>query len=319
MAVYTPVTASDLAAFLAGYGLGHATSFKGIAEGVSNSNFLVDTISGRYFLTLFERNIDVADLPWFLALMTHLADKGLPVPRPVRDSGGKVLQTLNDKPACLITFLTGVSVSEPTPAECHAVGKALGQLHTAGADFAARRANSLGPAAWPGLAARCGNRLGEIDPALPALVVNGLAATRNWPAELPTGTIHADLFPDNVLLDGNRVAGMIDFYFACTDLLAYDYAVTHAAWCFSVDGTCHYPERAAALAAGFALSHDLSDAEIAALPRLGEGAALRFVLTRAFDWLNTPSDALVMRKDPMAFARRQAWYAGASPDAMRGR
>ena len=151
MAVYTSVTASDLATFLAGYDLGHATSFKGIAEGVSNSNFLVDTSSGRYFLTLFERNIDVADLPWFLALMTHLADKGLPVPRPVRDAGGKALQTLNARPACLITFLTGVSVTEPTPAECHAVGAALGQLHTAGADFADRRANSLGQVAWPGL------------------------------------------------------------------------------------------------------------------------------------------------------------------------
>ena len=319
MAVYTSVTASDLATFLAGYDLGHATSFKGIAEGVSNSNFLVDTSSGRYFLTLFERNIDVADLPWFLALMTHLADKGLPVPRPVRDAGGKALQTLNAKPACLITFLTGVSVTEPTPAECYAVGAALGQLHTAGADFADRRANSLGQVAWPGLAARCGDRLGEIDAALPALVADGLAAVRNWPTELPSGTIHADLFPDNVLLDGDRVAGMIDFYFACTDILAYDYAVTHAAWCFSVDGGLHYPERAEALAAGYAISHGLHAAEIAALPRLGEGAALRFVLTRAFDWLNTPPNAMVMRKDPMAFARRQAWYAGASPHAILGR
>ena len=319
MAVYTPVTASQLAVFLSGYDIGHATSFKGIAEGVSNSNFLVDTTTGRYFLTLFERNIDPADLPWFLALMTHLADRGLPVPRPVLDSNATALQTLNGKPACLITFLNGVSITEPTPAECHAVGLALGELHTAGQDFTMRRGNSLGPAAWPGLAAQCGDRLGEIDPALPDLVRSGLAASRNWPTDLPMGTIHADLFPDNVLLDGNRVAGMIDFYFACTDLLAYDFAVTHAAWCFSADGGVHYPERAAALAAGYGLSHGLQAAERAALPRLGEGAALRFVLTRAFDWLNTPVDAMVTRKDPMAFARRQAWYAAATADAMLGR
>lgn len=319
MAVYTSVTASELAAFLAGYDLGPATSFKGIAEGVSNSNYLVDTTTGRYFLTLFERNIDAADLPWFLTLMTHLADKGMPVPRPVPDHGGIALQTLNGKPACLITFLTGVSITEPTPAECHAVGEALGQLHTAGADFMSGRHNSLGPASWPGLAARCGGRLSEIDPALPALVRGGLAASRDWPGNLPTGTIHADLFPDNVLLDGNRVAGMIDFYFACTDIHAYDYAVTHAAWCFSFDGTVHYAARAAALAAGYAQSHGLHAAEIAALPRLGEGAALRFVLTRAFDWLDTPPGALVTRKDPMAFARRQAWYASTSPDAVLGR
>ena len=319
MAVYTQVTAGDLAGFLVRYDLGHATSFKGIAEGVSNSNFLVDTTTGRYFLTLFERNIDAGDLPWFLALMTHLADKGLPVPRPVIDREGVALQTLNGKPACLITFLAGVSITEPTPAECHAVGTALGQLHTAGADFSLRRANSMGPAAWPGIAARCGDRLGEIDAALPALVGAGLAASRNWPVDLPAGTIHADLFPDNVLLDGNSVAGMIDFYFACTDLRAYDFAVTHAAWCFSIDGSVHHADRAAALAAGYAQSHGLGSDEISALPRLGEGAALRFVLTRAVDWLHTPPGAMVTRKDPMAFARRQAWYASARPDAVLGR
>ena len=319
MAVYTQVTASQLAAFLSAYDLGHATSFKGIAEGVSNSNFLIDTTTGRYFQTLFERNIDAADLPWFLALMTHLADKGLPVPRPVPDQDGVALKLLNARPACLITFLAGVSITEPTSAECHAVGMALGHLHSAGADFAAQRGNSLGPAAWPAMAARCGKRLGEIDATLPALVADGLAAGRNWPGGLPTGTIHTDLCPDNVLLEGDRVAGMIDFYFACTDILAYDYAVTHAAWCFSANGSFHYPERAAALAAGYSASHGLGAAEIAALPRLGEGAALRFVLTRAFDWLNTPADALVMRKDPMAFARRQAWYADATPDTMLGR
>ena len=319
MAVYTPVTANELAAFLTGYDLGHATSFKGIAEGVSNSNFLVDTIAGRFFLTLFERNIDAGDLPWFLALMTHLADKGLPVPRPVLDRNGTALQTLNGKPACLITFLNGVSVSEPTLAECHAVGLALGTLHTAGADFTTRRTNSLGPAAWTALAARCGDRLAEIDPVLPALVHAGIVDSRDWPDHLPAGTIHADLFPDNVLLDGPCVAGMIDFYFACSDLLAYDYAVTHAAWCFSADGHFHYADRAAALAAGYATSHGLIVAEIASLPRLGAGAALRFVLTRAFDWLNTPVDALVTRKDPMAFARRLSWYAGATPDAVLGR
>ena len=319
MAVYTPVTAADLAQFLTLYDIGRATSFKGIAEGVSNSNFLLDTAQGRYFLTLYERNIDIADLPWFLALMTHLADKGLPVPRPIADRGGRALQTLNGRAACLIEFVRGVSITEPTPAECHAVGAALGRLHTAGADFAQTRANSLGAPEWRSMAAKCGTGLADIDPALPTLVADGLAATDAWPRGLRTGIVHADLFPDNVLLEGDAVSGMIDFYFACTDILAYDYAVTHAAWCFSAIGRVHYPERAAALAAGYAETHGLNAAEIAALPRLGEGAALRFVLTRAYDWLNMPGDALVTRKDPMAFARRVAWYCRATPDEMLGR
>lgn len=318
MAVYTPVTASQLAAFLSGYDLGTATSFKGIAEGVSNSNFMLDTTRGRFFLTLFERNIDAADLPWFLALTTHLADKGLPVPRPIADRGGVQLQTLNGRPACLIAFASGVSITEPTPPECLAVGAALGRLHDAGADFTAVRANSLGAQVWRALAARCGG-LARIDPALPTLVSDALAATDAWPRGLPTGTIHADLFPDNVLLDGDRVSAMIDFYFACTDSYAYDYAVTHAAWCFSVDGSVHHAERAAALAAGYAETRGLGAAEIAALPRLGEGAALRFLLTRAFDWLDTPADAMVTRKDPMAFARRLTWYARATPDMVLGK
>ncbi|WP_310474902.1 homoserine kinase [Sandarakinorhabdus sp.] len=318
MAVYTPVSAADLAAFLSAYDVGTAISFKGIAEGVENSNFLVDTTAGRYFLTLYEKRVDAADLPWFLALTAHLAGCGLPVPRPITDRDGVALKSLNGRPACLIEYLSGVSVTDPTPVECRAVGEALGKLHLAGAHFTAVRENALGPAAWSPLAARCAGRMGEIDPALPALVDAGLAATANWPAGLPRGTIHADLFCDNVLMLDSKVSGLIDFYFACTDLIAYDYAVTHAAWCFCVDGTTHVPARAAALWAGYAEARGLNAAETAALPQLGAGAALRFTLTRAFDWLNTPADALVTRKDPMAFARRLAWYLAATPEMMLG-
>lgn len=318
MAVYTPVDANQLAALLADFDIGEATSFKGIAEGVSNSNFLVDTTRGRYFLTLFERNIDFTELPWFLSLMNHLAEKGLPVPRPIADRAGIVLRTVKDKPACLISFLQGVSINEPSRDECWAVGAALGELHHASADFATPRANSLGQPMWRTMAQRCEAGLSTIDAALPILVANGLAATDHWPQGLPIGTIHADLFPDNVLLAGTTVTGIIDFYFACTDFRAYDYAIAHAAWCFSADGAVHHAQRAAALAAGYAQTHGLNSAEVAALPRLGEGAALRFVLTRAYDWLNAPQDAVVTRKDPMAFARRLAWYAGASPAAMLG-
>ena len=324
MAVYTPVTAAELAAFLAGYDIGAAVSFKGIAEGVENSNFLLETggapASGRFILTLYEKRVNEGDLPWFLALMAHLAGKGLPVPRPILDRQGQALQRLNGRPACLIEFVPGVSVTMPSAAEAHEVGAALGLMHRAVEDFPPERANGLGPDAWHPLADKCGTRLAEIDPALPPLVMDALAAVdASWPKGLPHATIHADLFPDNVLLLGGKVTGLIDFYFACTDVRAYDYAITHAAWCFSANGAVHYPERAAALAAGYAETHGLSAAEIADLPMLGQGAALRFTLTRAYDWLNTPADALVTRKDPMAFARRMDWYARATPAQVLGR
>jgi len=316
MAVYTSVSADDLAGFLAGYDVGHAISFKGIAEGVENSNFLLETTRARFILTLYEKRVEAGDLPWFLALMGHLAARGLPVPGPVADRSGAVLQMLNGRPACLIEFLPGVSVTEATPDTAYEVGLAMAQMHAAVADFTAPRANTLGAQSWPPLAARCDGRLGEIDAALPALVQAGLTAIADWPAGLPQATIHADLFPDNVLLLDGQVTGLIDFYFACTDARAYDVAVTHAAWCFSADGRHYHGDRAAALLAGYAQVIALEPAEIAALPRLAAGAALRFTLTRAFDWLNTPAGALVTRKDPMAFARRLGWYLDANPEAM---
>jgi homoserine kinase type II len=191
-------------------------------------------------------------------------------------------------------------------------------MHRALADFTAPRPNTLGPTAWPPLAARCNGRLGEIDAGLPDAVARGLATAADWPSGLPQSTIHADLFPDNVLMLDGRVTGLIDFYFACTDARAYDVAITHAAWCFSADGLQFFPERAAGLMRGYLAEVELTAAERAALPRLAAGAALRFTLTRAYDWLNTPADALVTRKDPMAFARRLTWYLAATPEMIGG-
>ena len=320
MAVYTTVDAAALAAFLTRYDVGTALSYKGIAEGVENSNYFVETTRERFILTLYEKRVDAADLPWFLALKTHCADKGLPVPRPITDRSGVALQTLNGRPACLIEFVPGVSVAEASDAETHAAGAALGALHRATADFAPERANTLGPPGWARLARDCAGALDAIEPGLQTLVDEQLAAcTQGWPAHLDRCAIHADLFCDNVLLLDAQVTGIIDFYFACTDIRAYDFAVTHAAWTFSADGHNFHPSRAAALTTGYRAAHPLSDAEVAALPILCRGAALRFLLTRAFDWLNTPADALVTRKDPLAFARRLRWYAAATTEAILGR
>ena len=316
MAVYTQLGAETLAELIGQFDVGELRMAKGIAEGVSNSNWLIETSGAngsgtRFILTMYEYRIELADLPFFLSLLDHLAARGCAVPRTIHDRSGALYRTLGDKAVALIEFLPGVSVSVPTPAQAGAVGAALAQLHLAAADFGGARANGMDLAEWQRLAAECGpGGLAAIDPALADLVARELPLlAREWPQDLPRGVIHADLFTDNVLMLGSRVTGLIDFYFACTDLIAYDVAVTHAAWCFDDAGRNFSPAVSAALLAGYETVRPLSPAERAALPVLARGAALRFTMSRAYDWLNTPADALVVRKDPLAFARRLNFYA----------
>jgi homoserine kinase type II len=316
VAVYTNLGAEDLARLIATFDVGELTSAKGIAEGVSNSNWLIETSGkdgkgARFILTMYEFRIDIAELPFFLGLLDHLAAAGCPVPATIHDRDGRAFQMIDGKAVALFEFLPGVSVSRPTPGQARAVGAALAQMHLAAGAYTGSRDNGMGPGEWQRLADECGEPgLAQIDPALPGLVSQELAdLAANWPHDLPRGVIHADLFPDNVLMLGDVVSGLIDFYFACTDSLAYDIAVTHAAWCFSADGSLFDADLSQALLAGYESVRKLDPAERAALPWLARGASLRFLMSRAFDWLNTPADALVTRKDPMAFARRLAFYA----------
>ena len=316
MAVYTQLGAEALADLIGEFDVGELRMAKGIAEGVSNSNWLIETggadsAARRFILTMYEYRIELEDLPFFLSLLDHLAAKGCPVPRTIHDRHGALYRKLGDKAVALIEFLPGVSISAPTPAQAQAVGGALAQLHLAAADFPGTRANGMDLAEWQRLAQACGAEgLRSIDPALADLVARELPLLVNaWPQDLPRGVIHADLFTDNVLMLGSRVTGLIDFYFACTDQIAYDVAVTHAAWCFDAAGRNFSPALSAALLAGYEAVRPLGAAERAALPVLARGAALRFALSRAYDWLNTPADALVTRKDPLAFARRLEFYA----------
>lgn len=314
MAVYTHVSAEMMARFLGDYDTGELISFKGIAEGVENSNFLVETRGGkdgcRFILTLYEKRVDPSDLPFFMALLDHLAERGCRVPRAIADSDGQQIRELAGRPACLIEFLEGISLTSPSPAQAHAAGEALAKMHHAVADFGADRPNSMGLASWHDLAGRCAGQWQQIDPALETIVTDELAfLTARWPEDLPQSVIHADLFPDNVLMLGDTVSGLIDFYFSCRDARAYDLAVTHSAWCFSPDGRSFDPGVSDALLQGYHANLKLTAEERAALPILARGSALRFTLSRAYDWINTPADALVTRKDPMAFARRLAFYA----------
>jgi len=309
MAVYTTLSAAELAALIGEYDVGQLVSAKGIAEGVSNSNWLVETTGNRFILTMYEARVAVEDLPFFLGLLDHLAAKGSPVPRTIHDRTGAAFRMVGGKAVALIEFLPGLSVDVPSPAQARAVGEALAGLHRNAADFTGERANTMALPAWRDLFAGCGeDGLASIDPGLPALVREEMVSVEaDWPGGLPRSVIHADLFPDNVLLLENKVSGLIDFYFACTDIAAYDLAVTHAAWSFARDGAFR-PEIAAALMEGYCAARPLSAEERAALPVLARGAALRFMATRSYDWLHTPADALVTRKDPLDFARRLAFY-----------
>jgi homoserine kinase type II len=308
MAVYTDIGFDDLAAMLAAYDVGAPRAFKGIAEGVENSNYLLQTDQGRFILTLYEKRVSAADLPFFLSLLEHLAKKGIACPQPLRTRDGAQSTLIKDRPAALLTFLDGLSVDRPRASHCAAAGAALAQVHHAGADFAKRRTNSLSVTGWHRLVKSIGARADHVEDGLADLVASNLAALEDsWPAGLPTGVIHADLFPDNVLFMGQRISGLIDFYFACDDFYAYDLAVTINAWCFEPGGRFSRA-RSQSLIAAYARERPLSSQEIAALPVLARGAALRFLLTRIYDWINRDPNALVRPKDPREFARRLRFH-----------
>jgi homoserine kinase type II len=311
LAVYTHVSAEALGAFLARYDVGELVSAKGIAEGVENSNYLVDTTAGRFILTLYEKRVEAGDLPFFMAMLDHLDVHGQPVPPAIKDRQGVAIQELAGRAACLIKFLPGVSLSHPTAAQALAAGRAMGGMHEALADFAPTRVNSMGVDTWLPLFERCGRALDEIEPGFHDRLGRAVAAiVARWPrGALPVAAIHADLFPDNVLMHGDQVTGLIDFYFACTDVRAYDLAIMRTAWSFDAAGRNYDAAIADALLAGYESALALSAAERGALDALAAGSCIRFTLSRAWDWLNTPADALVTRKDPMAYWRRLAVYA----------
>lgn len=313
MAVYTHLGAEDLARLIGEYDVGELVSAKGIAEGVSNSNWLVETTGAgdsgtRFILTLYERRIEYADLPYFFGLLDHLAGKGCPVPRTMHDRSGASWRMVEGKAAALIEFLPGVSPTRPTPAQARAIGAVLANLHLAAQDFPHTRANAMDFPASAAILEACGAAaLATIDPALPAMIDSAREAAALDLADLPQSQTHTDLFPDNVLMLGDRVTGLIDFYFACTGPMVLDLAVTHAAWCFDA-ANAYRADCGAALIEGYQSVRRLTPDERALFAEVAKGACLRFVASRAEDWLDTPDDALVTRKDPMQFAARWRFY-----------
>ena len=306
MAVYTDISDAELETFLADFDVGRATAFKGIAEGVENSNFLLETDRGRYFLTVYEKRVNAADLPFFLGLMQWLAEHGFPSAPPIAARDGGVIRSIRGKPAALVVFLSGLSVRRPGVAHCREAGEGLAWLHQAAEGFALTRANDLGPEAWAPMFAHLGAAADGLKPGLAATIAADLdEIAAAWPSGLPEGIVHADFFPDNVFFADGRFAAAIDFYFAARDVLAYDIAVALNAWCFEADGSFNVT-KGRALVEGYQKRRPLSDAEKAALPVLARGAAMRFFLTRLNDWGATPEGALVRKKDPLEYEHKLA-------------
>ena len=308
MAVYTEVSDEEVAAFVADYTIGDVIACKGIAEGVENSNYLLVTTEGRFILTLYEKRVAEADLPFFVALMEHLASRGIRCPLPLATRDGETLRRLAGRPAAIVTFLDGMWPRRVQPAHCLGLGRGLAEMHQAGADFAMARVNDLSVAGWRPLFDACGPGTDSVAEGLAAALSAELdVLEQSWPSDLPSGVIHADLFPDNVFFRDTALSGLIDFYFACTDLLAYDIAICLNAWCFEIDGAFNIT-KARALLSAYHQVRPVTPAELAVLPILARGAAIRFLLTRLYDWLNVPDGALVKPKDPLEYWKKLRFH-----------
>jgi homoserine kinase type II len=318
MAVYTEVSDEELAEFVGQYDIGAPVSFKGIAEGVENSNYILQTAQGSFILTLYEKRVARDDLPFFLGLMEHLAKSGIACPTPIKGRDGKALRELAGRPAAIVTFLSGMWPRRIAPHHCAELGAALARLHLAGRSFPMSRKNDLSVAGWRPLFAACADRTHEIRADLALEISSELdLLEKSWPSDLPKGVIHADLFPDNVFFLGDKLSGLIDFYFACTDFFAYDLAICLNAWCFEKDRSFNVT-KARNLLTSYRKLRPFSKEELAALPVLARGAALRFLLTRLYDWLHHPEGAMVSRKDPLEYRDKLRFHQSVSGPAAYG-
>jgi homoserine kinase type II len=321
MAVYTDVTDEDLEAFLAAYDIGEATGFKGIAEGVSNSNFLLTTTQDRFILTIYEARTESAALPFFVGLMEHLASHGVACPAPIHRRDGAIIGTLGGKPAAIVSYLDGLAVRRPSVGHCRAAGAAMARMHRAGRDFGLSRVNTLSVEGWRDLIEAALPRAHLFDASLAEPLRRELDHVRaGWPDDLPRGVIHADFFPDNVFFTSGEVSGVIDFYFACTDALIYDLAIGLNAWCFEADFSYNVT-KGRAMIAGYRSVRALEAREIAALPILARGGAMRFFATRLYDWLaalDLPPGALVRPHDPRPYWERIKFHQKAATAADYG-
>ncbi len=305
MAVYTDVTLKQAQQFLQKFDLSELTNIEQIKDGIENSNFILHTQSDRYILTLFEKRVLEAELPWFIALLTHLNNKQFPCPKPIPDKTAQTLKQLNQRPATIVSFLPGRCLeTNIQDNHCFQVGAMLAKLHVSAADFIPMRTNALGFQSWQDIFNKTAPSIDSIYSGWSAKMQHGLEnLLENWPTNLPMGVCHADLFIDNVFFTDNQLTGIIDFYFACNDFWAYDIAITLLDWTYTKSNTeaVFHPNLAVQLLKGYQSVRSIEQQEYQALDSLAQGAAMRFLLTRCYDWVNTPKNALVKPKDPAEY------------------
>lgn len=310
MAVFTKITDDEAMSFLADYELGAFQTLEGILQGVENTNYHVFTDQGRYILTIFESRIDESSLPFIFSFAEHLATQDITCPVPYHNKHDQNTGRIQGKPAALTKFLSGRDVNDEniTVAHCTALGSYLARMHKAAESFTAQRENPVGMSAWQAFSQKTKARAHEVEVGLAELIDTELAALESeWPSDLPKGAVHVDLFPDNVFFEDYRLSGVIDFYFSCIDMFAYDLAVVVNAWCFD-EHHCFQQDRYNALLAAYEDVRRLSLNEKQALPVLCRGAAIRFLMTRLNDWLFHPADAMVTPKDPKAYISRLKFF-----------
>ncbi|WP_455477308.1 homoserine kinase [Bartonella sp. B41] len=312
MAVYTKIGRDDLEFFLKRYSIGFLLSYQGIEEGIENSNFIIHTTEGKFILTLYEKRILEDDLPFFCSLMQHFGKQGISCPQPVIQNDGMIIGELAGRPAAVITFLEGEWVHQPDVHHCCEVGSGLAKLHLAGQSFGFSRKNTLSIFDWRPLWKSCQTKEDPLLKAFGEKIDTELAfLEENWPSNLPTGIIHADLFNDNVFFLNHRLSGIIDFYFSCNDFLAYDLAICLSAWCFE-HGHSYNVIKARMLLENYQKIRPLSSLELNATILLARGAALRFLLTRLYDYFNTPVNSFVMKKDPWEYWHKLCFFSNVS-------
>ena len=304
MAVYTKLEHQEVRQFLEQYNINNFKDYKGITEGVENTNYLIKTSEQDYILTIYEKRVDENDLPFFIKLLSYLSENKFPCPRPIASKNNEKINRIKNKNAALVTFLNGQSKNKITSEECFEIGKITAQLHEITKKFDINRKNNLSIENWESIFEKTIKQKIDLDESIIKKTKNYLNFLKDkWPKNLPQGIIHADLFPDNIFFTNNKVSGIIDFYFACNDFFAYEIAICINSLCFDNNSTFNMT-KAKNLIDGYTSIRTLSEDEKKYLPILSMGAAMRFFLTRLYDFYHTDNKADVKIKDPFEYLKK---------------